>query len=323
MFYSIFAVFLVLLLVVLIVKRPRLRSNAPASTVPDNLSLTELDQWVKHSESKTLDIVDGAEAMIEFADSTAPIKTSVCFLYVHGFSASRQETAPVTSEIASHYDANVFHARLAGHGVGSAGMVTSAESWLQSMVDAWKVAEYLGDEVVIVATSTGAPLTVWLLKQLGVAKKVTAVLLMSPNFKIKNPFGFLLTWPLSPYWVHLLLGRNHSWEPESPVHAKVWTSSYSTLAVIEMQKVVDWAGRTDLGSIQTPLAMMCMKNDPTVNASAAESAFERWGAAMKSHIPIRQNSDNAEHVFTGHLAGPYRTDDTVEAFSAFLKPIIV
>ena len=90
-----------------------------------------------------------------------------------------------------------------------------------------------------------------------------------------------------------------------------------------MQKVVDWAGRTDLGSIQTPLAMMCMKNDPTVNASAAESAFERWGAAMKSHIPIRQNSDNAEHVFTGHLAGPYRTDDTVEAFSAFLKPIIV
>ena len=229
----------------------------------------------------------------------------------------------MTSEIASHYDANVFHARLAGHGVGSAGMVTSAESWLQSMVDAWKVAEYLGDEVVIVATSTGAPLTVWLLKQLGVAKKVTAVLLMSPNFKIKNPFGFLLTWPLSPYWVHLLLGRNHSWEPESPVHAKVWTSSYSTLAVIEMQKVVDWAGGTDLGSIQTPLAMMCMKNDPTVNASAAESAFERWGAAMKSHIPIRQNSDNAEHVFTGHLAGPDRTDDTVEAFSAFLKPIIV
>ena len=168
MFYSIFAVFLVLLLVVLIVKRPRLQSTAPASTVPDNLSLTELDQWVKHSESNTLHIVDGAEAMIEFADSTAPIKTSVCFLYVHGFSASRQETAPVTSEIASHYDANVFHARLAGHGVGSAGMVTSAESWLQSMVDAWKVAEYLGDEVVIVATSTGAPLTVWLLKQLGV-----------------------------------------------------------------------------------------------------------------------------------------------------------
>ncbi|MDB3989202.1 hypothetical protein N9435_05715, partial [Pseudomonadales bacterium] len=152
--------------------------------------LTELEQWVKHSESNTLDIVDGAEAMIEFADSTAPIKTSVCFLYVHGFSASRQETAPVTSEIASHYNANVFHARLAGHGVGSAGMVTSAESWLQSMVDAWKVAEYLGDEVVIVATSTGAPLTVWLLKQLGVAKKVAAVLLMSPNFKIKNPFGF-------------------------------------------------------------------------------------------------------------------------------------
>ena len=284
--------------------------------------MAELERWVKHSESNTRDIVEGAEAMIEFADSDAPTQTSICFLYVHGFSASRQETAPVTSEIASHFHANVFHARLAGHGVGSAGMISSAESWLQSMVDAWKIAEYLGEEVVIVATSTGAPLTVWLLKQLGVAKKVTAVLFMSPNFRIKNPFGFLLTWPLSPHWVHLLLGRTHSWEAESEIHARVWTSSYSTLAVIEMQKVVDWAKATNLGNIETPLAMMCLKNDPTVNAKTAEEVFRRWGATIKSHIPVKQDSDNAEHVFAGHLSGPKRTADTVEDFITFLKPII-
>ncbi len=322
MLYSIFALSLVCVLLLLIVKRPRLDSAAPSSTVPDNLTLVELDNWIRESDSNTNDIVDGAEAMIEFADKNKPARTEVCFLYVHGFSASRQETAPVTSMIASHYKANVFHARLAGHGVGSAGMVSSAESWLQRMIDAWKISEYLGEQVVIVATSTGPPLTVWLLKQIGVARKVTAVLLMSPNFKIKNPFGFLLTWPMSPHWVHLLLGRTHSWEAESPVHARVWTNSYSTLAVIEMQKVVDWIRKVDLTNIKTPLAMMCMENDPTVSASAAENAYKRWGSAIKAHIPVTRDSDSAEHVFTGHLAGPHRTEDTVKAFTEFLKPII-
>jgi hypothetical protein len=55
-----------------------------------------------------------------------------------------------------------------------------------------KVAEYLGDEVVIVATSTGAPLTVWLLKQLGVAKKVTAGTVDVSKLQNQKPFRLFI-----------------------------------------------------------------------------------------------------------------------------------
>ena len=323
MLYSIFVlVALGVLVLWLFARRPKLDPSAQPSLVPDNLTPVELDDWLKQSESQIEGIVSGAEAWIEFADNKRPAKTETCFLYIHGFSASRQETAPVTSMIAAHHNANVFHARLAGHGVGSAGMTSTAESWLKSMVDAWKISEQLGKNIVIVATSTGAPLTVWLLGQPGVAEKTSAVLMMAPNFKIKNPFGFLLTWPLSPHWVHLLLGKTHSWEAESPLHAQVWTSSYSTLAVIEMQKTVDWVKNAELNKIKTPLAMMCMQNDPTVSSDAAINAFNLWGASIKSNIPIKQDSESAEHVFTGDLAGAHRTEETVEAFINFLKPIL-
>jgi esterase/lipase len=302
--------------------RPKLNATAPESAVPSGLTLTELDQWLKKAESETTGIKEGAEALIEFADAENPSKTDYCFLYIHGFSASRQETSPVTSRIAENFNANVFYVRLAGHGIGSEGMVSSAETWLQSMVDAWKISNSLGNRVVIVGASTGAPLTLWLLSQVGVANKVAAILLLSPNFRLKSPFGFLLTWPLSSRWVHFLLGRTHSWEAESPQHAKVWTSSYSTLAIIEMQKVVDWATSIDLKSIKTPLAMMCMENDPTVSSTAASKAFKRWGSDVKSHIPITKKANNIEHVFVGHLAGPDRTDETVEALTEFLEPIL-
>ncbi|MFT4713049.1 MAG: esterase/lipase [Candidatus Azotimanducaceae bacterium] len=322
MLYSLIALLLICILLILFVTRPKLNATAPESKVPSDLTLIELDQWLKKIESETTGIKHGAEALIEFSDPENPSVTDHCFLYIHGFSASRQEISPVTSRIADHFDANVFHVRLAGHGVGSEGMISSAETWLQSLADAWKISNYLGNRVVIVGTSTGAPLTLWLLNQAEVANKVAAILLISPNFKLKSPFGFLLTWPLSPSWVHLLLGRTHSWEAESPAHGKVWTTSYSTLAIIEMQKVVDWVASIDLKSISIPMAMMCMENDPTVSSDAASKAFKLWGSAVKSHIPITRNADSIEHVFVGDLAGPERTDETVEMLTQFLEPIL-
>ena len=174
MLYFLIALLLVCILLILFATRPKLNTTAPASKVPDGLSLVELNIWLKKTESETIGIKAGAEALIEFSEEESPSITDHCFLYIHGFSASRQETSPVTSRIADHFNANVFHVRLAGHGTGSEGMVSSAETWLQSMIDAWKVSNYLGHRIVIVATSTGAPLTVWLLNQIGVANKVAA-----------------------------------------------------------------------------------------------------------------------------------------------------
>ncbi len=301
--------------------RPRLNAKAPESLVPENLSPDELERWVNSKEDAVLDLTPGAEACIHWANPDDPGKTDLSFLYIHGFSATRQETAPVTDLIAAEFDANSFHARLEGHGVGSEGMLMVSETWLQSVIDAWAVAARLGNKVVIVATSTGAPLAIWLAEQALTKNRIHAFLFMSPNFKIRNRFAFLLTWPWAKYWVRRVLGKEISWEPENEMAAKYWTSTYSTLSVIEMQKVVDWLSKVDFSRQQIPLATMYMKNDSTIDPKAAVAGHHRWGSKRKKLIQVPIDGDNEEHVFVGDITAPHRIDWCVNEFTQFLKSL--
>ncbi len=314
-----FVILMTLLLVFVLGPRPRLDARAPAVRVPPGLTGTDLENWLIGSEARIRHIIDGTEARIVWQDPANPAKTPLCFLYIHGFSASRQETAPVTERLAAIYGANMLDARLEGHGLEYGGMNDEAERWLQSLVDAWEIATRIGERVVIVATSTGAPLSVWLASQPGAAERIQAILMMAPNFKIRNPFGFLLTWPWAPYWVPLLLGKFHEWEPETAEHGLFWTNRYSTLALIEMQKIVDWANKQPLNQFKIPLAMMYLRNDTTIDSKAAVRALLQWGGDIKKTIPVTLDGDVESHVFTGRLGGPHRTDWTIDEFQQFLE----
>jgi len=310
-----------LIAVIVFGPRPKLDPRAPKTRVPDGLSLKEIEQWVQKSEDRVLDLVPGAEAGIQWANPGHEKKTELCFLYLHGFSATRHETAPVTDRIAAEFNANVFHARLEGHGVGSEGMLTQSELWLQSVIDSWNIASALGEKVVIIATSTGAALSVWLANQEMTKDKIHAFLFMAPNFKIRNPFAFILTWPWARFWVRTLIGKEVSWEAENELAGKYWTNTYSTLSLIEMQKLVDWVKKQDFSQHQIPLATMYMKNDQTIDPRAAIDGHNRWGSPQKKLIPVSIDGDAEEHVFAGNITAPHRVDWCVNEFIQFLKSL--
>jgi esterase/lipase len=316
---------LVIWLVFRFAPRPRLDTRIPRPTVPPALPVHRLGEWLREVEDKVKHLIPGSEATIEWANPEKQEKMALCFLYVHGFSATRQETSPITQRLAASFTANTVHARLAGHGMSESSepgpMEASAEEWLQSLVDAWHLAEQLGDKVVIVGTSTGATLSVWLAHQHFTQNKIHALLFMSPNFKIRNPLGFLLTWPWAPRWVPLLIGRERTWQPVNELEAKYWTSRYSIQAVIEMQKTVDWFRGLDLSSFNIPLATMYMKNDATIDSTAAVRAHEAWGADKKQLIPVTLDGEQAQHVFAGDITAPHRVDWCVERFEIFLQEI--
>ncbi|MCZ6501633.1 MAG: hypothetical protein O6945_03865 [Gammaproteobacteria bacterium] len=301
--------------------RPKLNAHAPKSQLPENLSLEKLDNWVQSREDAVRDLTPGADACIQLAHPGNPHITELCFLYIHGFSATRQETAPVTDLIAAEFGANAFHARLEGHGVGSDGMLMASETWLQSVIDAWTIAAKLGNKVVIVATSSGAPLAIWLAEQELTQDKIHAFLFMSPNFKIRSRFGFILTWPWAKYWVRSVIGKEISREPENEMAGKYWTSTYSTLSLIEMQKVLDWLSSVDFSRHQIPLATMYMKNDSTIDPKAAISGHNRWGSEQKQLIQVSIDGDSEEHVFVGNITAPHRIDWCVNEFIQFLKSL--
>ena len=95
--------------------RPRLDTSDIETSVPKNLPTKDLDCWLNSSEKKH-EVIEGTEAKIEWAKNSKQ-RRDLCILYIHGFSASRQEISPTVSVIAEKLGANAVYTRLAGHGL--------------------------------------------------------------------------------------------------------------------------------------------------------------------------------------------------------------
>jgi len=311
----------VLLLVFLLGPRLKLNASLPPRRAPEAADPMALQDWLQQEEADIPELIEGTEAHIQWYNPERPERTPLVFFYIHGFSATWQETAPVTEHLASHFHANVLQGRVAGHGFHDKGMEVPATDWLQSVRDQWDIASQLGDKVVVVATSTGAPLSVWLTQLPEAKDQIHAFLFMAPNFQVRNPAAKLLTWPWAKYWIQLIIGKTHRWEPESEAQGKYWTFEYTTRALMEMQSVVDWFQHQPLSHHQIPLAVMYMRNDPVISPKAAVDSFNAWGAEHKSLMPVEINGDEAQHVFVGNITAPHRTDWVVERFTDFLESL--
>ena len=299
--------------------RPKLNPEVDCDP-PEPGTPQKLKQRLEESERLTPNLVEGAGASVHFANPDDPQVTKLVFLYVHGFSATWRETAPVTDQLAGRFDANSLHCRIAGHGTGTQGMKASAEDWLASLKKQAEIASLLGEKMIVVGVSTGAPLSVWLSKQTSIKDKIAGLLFMSPNFKIRPGLGFLLTSPLPSLILRAIFSKRYrSWEPMNEEQAKYWTTRQPLSAVIEMQKVVDWANLQDLSDFKMPLATIYMPNDPTINSEAAIKAHNEWGATHKMLKPVEPDGEAIEHVFCGDICGPNRTQWTVDVFARFLE----
>ena len=313
------ALALAILLILRLAPRPKLDAKTLQTRVPKDLNPQELDDWLSTEEMSQDNVIKGAEARIFWANQ--PEKTELCVLYIHGFSASRQEISPVPEKIGRALSANLVCARLAGHGISKRSMQASAEDWLQSVTDAWDIAARIGKKIIIIAVSTGAPLSIWLTQRPFTRSALHCLLFVSPNFQIRNRFAFILTWPWARAWAPKLLGAERSWEPENELVARYWSSRYSINAVIEMQKVVDWVRLTRLDSYQIPLATLYMKGDPTINHQAAIAFHNTWQANPKELIRVTLDPENIQHVFTGNISAPHRVDWTVETCLKFVRSV--
>jgi len=76
----------------------------------------DLDAYLAESEAQFDDIVPGTEKIIIWANPNTKAKTDVALVYLHGFSATRQEAAPLSDLVAEELDANLYYTRLSGHG---------------------------------------------------------------------------------------------------------------------------------------------------------------------------------------------------------------
>ncbi|AVQ08348.1 TPA: alpha/beta fold hydrolase [Xanthomonas vasicola pv. zeae] len=117
----------------------------------------------------------------------ADIRTPLALLYLHGFSASPGEAGALPEQMADALAANAYVHRWPGHGLNSPNAMQGlTPAVLQaSALEALAQAQRMGQRVVIIGSSMGATLGLWLAVQHPDA--VAAVVAWSPGIQPADP----------------------------------------------------------------------------------------------------------------------------------------
>lgn len=281
----------------------------------------DLDQYLAASEALYPDITPNTEKTIVWAYPDKR-KTALSVIYLHGFSATRQETAPLSDEIAKQLGANLFYTRLSGHGRNGAAMAeASINDWLNDSQEALQIGAQLGERVLVIATSTGATLATWLATQ-PQSNKVLAYAMISPNFSPKDPAAQVLTWPWASHFAPLLLGPEHRWQPRNAEQARYWSHSYPTQALLPMMGLVDYVRELPVETINTPVLMIYSADDKVVSPAATEQMFARVGSPHKQLLALADSQDDSHHVLAGAILSPRDTPRVQAAIMQFIQPLL-
>lgn len=294
--------------------RTRVRLDGPPPHVPTTPSAVA--DMIAQREAAVLGVVPGTEARVVWGAKPGE-KTPLAFVHLHGFSASRRETAPLSENVAKRYGANLFEARFTGHGrPGEALARATAEDWIRDTREAIAVGQVLGERVVIIASSTGA--TSALLVAAHDAPGIAAYVLLSPNFGPKSAASGLLLWPWAETWLPWIFGEEYKWVPDNEDHGKYWTNRYPVAALFPMMATVARVGSAKLERIEAPLLVLHSKDDHVVDAVAVEETFIRFKRAIPRARQVVDGPGD-QHVLAGDVLSPGRTADIEARIEAFLR----
>ena len=233
------AVFFLLLLLLLVyflgpkVDKPLLTMDLPAMEA----DLTKLQNSISEKERLNTKIKANNEAQILWYDSI-PHKTEYCILYLHGWSASHEEGAPLHRELGQRYGANVYLPRLEGHGIQEeqAMLHLTATDYFESAKEALAVAKQIGDKVIVMGTSTGGTLALYLAQG---DKDIAGLLLYSPNIRIYDPSAFLLSGPWGLEIAKTIMDSDFYESEADSLKRSYWTTKYRVEALTQLQALLD------------------------------------------------------------------------------------
>jgi esterase/lipase len=263
----------------------------------------------------------GEAKAIVWANPGSPGRTPVSLVYLHGFSADRHEVDPLVGDVAREIGANVYYARLAGHGQdGEALGRATAEEWLVDAAQAVDIGTRIGNRVVLVGTSTGGTLALWAASHPRAPGALEAVVLISPNFGLRDRTSEVLLWPWGGLLARALLGEERCFEPRSEAQALHWTTCYPPRALVEMMSLVDFVRYRDVTRLRPRALVVYSRDDRVVDPSATERVLSALGERGVAYV-VDDSGDPEHHVIAGDIMSPETTDRIRERIVVFLREI--
>lgn len=278
----------------------------------------DLDAWLAQSESRFTDLRRDAGKRIVWFNRSTKARTRYAVVYVHGFSATRMETSPLAETVARRLGANLFFTRLAGHGRSEDAMgEATIGAWMNDVVEAYAIGQRLGDRVIVMGTSTGGGLAT-LLAARPEASDMHALVLLSPNFGVRQWNAPIILWPWGEQIARLIVGEYRTWEAANARQAQHWTMRYPVRALIPMMQSIAMLDALDLRTVKTPTIVFHAHGDQLVDPTAIERRFAQLGSTRKQLVVVDYAEDPLQHVLAGDILSPGATKRIAEAVVQFV-----
>lgn len=147
--------------------------------LPDNGE--ELEHLIWEHEQWFGPLKEKNNAQIVWADEDKKEQTDYAIVYLHGFTASHIEGDPWHRAVAQQLDCNLYLSRLHSHGLAGNHYFEdfSYQKLLASAVDACRIGQKLGKKVLLMGTSTGGLLALYIASRY-CSIPVDAVMVASP-----------------------------------------------------------------------------------------------------------------------------------------------
>ena len=295
---------------------PALVSAATAPELPD-----DIDSYLADAERQVTahyELIPDTEKRVTWY-AEPDVRTAYAVVNLHGFSATRQETAPLAERVAVSLAANLFETRLSGHGHSERPMhAVRAEDWLADTAEALAIGARLGEKVVVIGTSTGGTLALAMSNH-ETAAAVSDIVLISPNLQPRDGNARWLTRPAGPLIARFIAGDTRSWEAHNELQARYWSTSYPIEAAVEVMRLVDALNAGLPLELHQNLLVLQSPDDQVVSPQATRHAFERISAPRKQLIEIEDAEDPSKHVLAGDILAPESTSQIAATIIDFIR----
>ncbi len=292
---------------------------------PVTTNLAQLDADIAHYEA-SFALKPNNQARVVWADSTKKQKTPYSIVYIHGYTASWAEGDPVHTDIAKRFGCNLYLSRNAGHGLSAPDPMKdlSPEAYLASAERALTIGKALGEQVIVIGTSMGGMLTLYLASK---HPDIKAIMLYSPCVAVANPALKLVTKPWGQQILNQLYPDHlvHN-QKESAERSEYWYDQYHTNGLVVLQTLLDeYMNAKTFATIRQPTFLGYYykdeaNQDPTVSVSALLTMYDELGT------PANQKQKQAFPNAGAHvIASKLTTKDwpAVEAASVkFLQEVV-
>ena len=290
---------------------------------PAAFTLAQIEQRLQTAETQITDIRPGLEKSIIWADQPQK-RTAFSIVYIHGFSASKEELRPVPDEVAANLGANMFFTRLTGHARNANAMRdASLDAWMQDLAEAFAVGTTIGDNVIVISCSTGGTIVAQGVARGMFSKKLFSTVFISPNFGVQDKMAPLLTWPLARFWVPLIAGEMQNSQLRNARHARYWTTSYPTISLIPMMQLIKATKNADMTYSNLPALFYFSPDDKVVEPQQTENFIRRWrGPKQIVRIAGHESEDYLNHLITGDVVSPSQVTRSVDSIINWHNHII-